>query len=63
MNEYGKPVRTIVLEGPDVPVIRKGDKIHVKAGTLNGYYVTKSVRHDAATRSMSMELESEEVKA
>ncbi|MGI5892706.1 MAG: XkdQ/YqbQ family protein [Bacillota bacterium] len=63
LNEYGKPVRIIVLEGPDVPVIRKGDKIHVKAGTLNGYYVTKSVRHDAATRSMSMELEPEEAKA
>jgi hypothetical protein len=60
LDEYGKPARTIVLESPDVPVIRKGDKVHVKAGTLNGYYITKAVRHDAASRSMTMELEPEE---
>lgn len=57
LDEYGKPTRTIVLESPDVPMIRKGDKVHVKAGTLNGYYITKSVRHDAASCSMMMELE------
>lgn len=61
LDTQGKPTRTIVLESPDVPMIRKGDKIHAKAGTLNGYYITKSVRHDAANRSMSMELEPEEV--
>ncbi len=60
LDEEGKPTRTIMLESPDVPMIRKGDKIHVKAGTLNGYYITKSVRHDAATRTMTMELEPEE---
>ena len=60
LDEQGKPTRTIVLESPDVPVIRKGDKVHVRAGTLNGYYFTKSVRHDAASRSMTMELELEE---
>jgi hypothetical protein len=57
LDEQGKPTRTIILEGPDVPTIRRGDLVHVKAGTLNGYYLTKSVRHDAASRSMSMELE------
>jgi len=60
LDKQGKPTRTIVLESPDVPVIRKGDKIHVRAGTLNGYFFTKSVRHDAASRSMMMELEPEE---
>lgn len=63
INEKGKPTRTIVLESPDIPTVRKGDKIHVKAGTLNGYYYTKSVRHDAASRSMSMELEPDEAVA
>lgn len=63
LDVQGKPTRTIVLEAPDVPMIRKGDKIHAKAGTLNGYYITKSVRHDAANRSMTMELEPEEVSA
>jgi hypothetical protein len=60
LDKHGKPTRTITLEGPDVPVIRKGDKIHVRAGTLNGYYITKSVRHDADGRNMTMELEPEE---
>lgn len=60
LDEFGKPTRTIVLESPDVPVVRKGDKVHVKAGTLNGYFITKSVRHDASSMSMTMELEPEE---
>ena len=59
LNEHGKPARTIVLEAPDVPMIRKGDKIHVKAGTLNGYYIIKAIRHDAGSRTMTMELEDE----
>jgi len=57
LDKQGKPVRTIALESPDVPILRKGDKIHVKAGSLNGYYIIKSVRHDAANKTMSMELE------
>lgn len=61
LDEHGSPTRTISLEGPDVPTIRKGDKVHVKAGTLNGYFITKSVRHDAAGRSMTMELDPEMV--
>lgn len=59
LNEQGKPARTITLEAPDVPTIRKGDKIHVKAGTLNGYYIIKAIRHDAASKSMTMDLEDE----
>lgn len=59
LDEQGNPTRDLVLEAPDVPPIRKGDKIHVKAGTLNGYYIVKAVRHNAANRSMSMELETE----
>ncbi len=57
LDEHGSPTRLNVLESPDVPSIRKGDKIHVKAGTLNGYYYAKAVRHDATNRSMTMELE------
>lgn len=59
LDEEGKPERTITLEAPDVPMIRKGDKIHVKTSTLDGYYITKSIRHDAATKTMTMEIEPE----
>jgi hypothetical protein len=56
IKEKGRPKHTISLESPDIPVIRKGDKIHATAGSLNGYYYTKSVRHDATSRTMTMEL-------
>lgn len=59
LDEQGNLTRDLTLEGPDVPPVRKGDKIHVKAGTLNGYYIVKAVRHNAANRSMSMEIEPE----
>lgn len=60
LKEKGKPERTITLESMDVPPLRKGDKVYAKAGTLDGYYYVKSIRHDAKNRKMSMELEAVE---
>lgn len=57
ITEEGSPERTIDIEGPDVPTIRKGDKIHVTARTINGYYLVKSIQHDAANCSMTASLE------
>lgn len=57
INEEGSPERNISIEGPDVPTIRKGDKIHVTARTLNGYYIVKAVQHDAANCTMTMTIE------
>lgn len=59
LDEEGKPERTITLQAPDVPTIRKGDKIHVKAGTLDGYFIVKAVRHDATSKLMNLEIEPE----
>lgn len=57
LDERGKPEKTITVSSPDVPFIRKGDRVHVKAGTLNGYFYVQAIRHNARERSMSMDLE------
>lgn len=56
LKENGAPERSISLESLDVPFIRKGDKVHVATGLLNGYFIVKSVQHDAKKKSMTMSL-------
>jgi len=57
IDEEGHPKRNIKLEGPDVPVMRKGDKVYVKTETINGYCYVLSIRHNADERTMSLEVE------
>lgn len=56
LKENGLPTKTITVDVPDVPEIRKGWKIYMAAGSLLGYYIVKGVTHDAADRSMTIEL-------
>ena len=42
---------------PDIPPLRKGDKIYIHAATLNGYYYVKCVTHYASTRKMTIKVE------
>lgn len=56
LAEDGLPKKTITVEAPDVPQIRKGWKIRMSAGSLLGYYIVKGVTHNAADRTMTMEL-------
>ena len=44
----------IRLQAPDVPTVRKGDKIHAKTRTREGYFIIKSIQHNAATATMTM---------
>lgn len=44
------------ISAPDVPQIRKGDKIKVAAGNLSGFFYVKGVSHSATERTMEMEL-------
>ena len=57
LKEKGKPEEKIPLELPDIPTVRKGDKIRVHAGDLDGFYFVLSVRHDADDRKMTLQLE------
>lgn len=57
LDEKGKPTRTITLKSPDVPFMRKGDKISVSADGLSGYFYIKGISHNATTATMQMEVE------
>lgn len=58
LKERGAPRRRRNLTAPDLPFLRRGDKIHVAAGTLLGHFVVVGIRHNADQRSMVMEVES-----
>jgi hypothetical protein len=58
LSEQGQPAKTRQFVAPDVPTLRRGDKVHVVAGTLNGYYLVSWVQHDATSRTMTVGVES-----
>lgn len=60
IDTIGKPDRVRSINAPDVPTIRKGDKVHIQAGTLNGYYIVKAIRHNASSAVMSMDIKESE---
>ena len=55
--ERGQPRKRRRVAAPDLPFLRRGDKVHVTAGTLIGYYLVSSVVHYATTATMIMEVE------
>lgn len=57
LDERGTPKKTISVETVDVPAVKKGDKVKIKAGNLNGCYYVKGVNHYEHNRTMTMELE------
>lgn len=60
INTAGKPDRVRSVNAPDIPTIRKGDKVHIQAGTLNGYYIVTGIRHNASGGTMSMDIKEAE---
>lgn len=59
LDEEGRPAETISLSGPDIPTLRRGDRISVKTRLLDGDYIVKAVQHDAAAAAMSLSLRKE----
>jgi len=57
LDTEGKIKREMSVQAPDVPWIRKGDRIYFRNGPETGYYYVKGIRHDADAHSMSMDLE------
>ena len=57
LNEKGTPTRTITVVAPDIPTLRKGDLIYLKADRMEGYFYVKGVGHNATSMSMQMEVE------
>lgn len=56
LNEEGNPTETFNVKAPDIPMIRKGDKVKITSRVFSGYAVVKSVQHDAVSKAMSMDL-------
>ncbi len=62
LHEDGKPKETITIKTADIPIIRKGDMVHVKMTTVSGYYWVIGIRHDCDDMSMEMDLKKAELK-
>lgn len=57
IKDDGKPIEKFTLTAIDIPWIKKGDKINVSAGDMIGAFYVTSISHEAATRTMTMEVE------
>lgn len=57
LEEKGQVEKHPNINCVDVPWVRKGDRVHVEAGTLKGFYYVTGVRHQADSGTMSLELE------
>ena len=53
VKENGKPEETSKVVSPDIPPLRKGDKIYLDVGALHGYFYVVSVSHDADAGKMT----------
>ena len=62
LEEQGEVERETSIESPDVPSIRKGDRIRVKSSSGESYFFIKSIRHNAASQRMTMELDEDKEK-
>ena len=54
IKRKGKIQREGQVKAPDVPFLRKGDKIKMNFKTLKGYYYVTRISHDADTKTMTM---------
>lgn len=61
LDEKGKPKREYRIEAPDIPWIRKGDKVYVSAGNLIGYYIVIGIDRDISNSKKTMSLTMEDV--
>jgi hypothetical protein len=57
LEEYGKPQKKRKVIAPDLPFLRKGDMVHITAGTLNGYYIVSSIRRRLKDKTMTLEVD------
>lgn len=57
LRERGALKRKTTILAPDVPLLRKGDRIRVRAGTVLGYFFVKSIRHNAEDQKMTIEVD------
>lgn len=57
LRESEDKQREISVEAPDLPFLRKGDKVHIEARSLSGYFIVAAVQHNADSCGMNMTLQ------
>lgn len=57
LENEGKIQKTMNVQSPDVPFVRKGDLVYIMSGSVSDYYFVNSIQHNADIFSMTMELE------
>lgn len=57
LDEQGDLKRKTSIEAPDIPTLRKGDKIRVRSSSGESYFFVKSIRHNAVSQKMTLELD------
>ena len=62
LRERGAIKRKTTITAPDLPFLRKGDRIRVRAGTVLGYFFIKSIRHNAEDQKMTLEIDEDKEK-
>ena len=61
LDENGEPKWEYRVEAPDIPWIRKGDKVYVSAGNIIGYYIVNGIDRDISSSKKMMTLTMEDV--
>lgn len=61
IKKDGTPKWEYRLEAPDIPWLRKGDKVYVSAGSIIGYYIAVGIDRDISNKNKVMSLELEGV--
>jgi hypothetical protein len=57
LKDRGQPKDTVRVTAPDIPFLRRGWKIKIRAGDLDDYYFVLGVSHEAGGATMTMEVE------
>lgn len=57
IDEQGAVRRTTTVEAPDIPSLRKGDRLRLKNSAGIGYFFVKSITHNAGTQKMRLTLD------
>jgi len=61
LDESGVPEQVITWAGPDIPFIRKGDKIHMKTRIHDGFFYIDAVRHNADDKTMTLTIDARQI--
>lgn len=54
LAENGMPERVSKVEAPDIPFMRRWDKVYIEAGTLKGYFWISSITHRCDSGKMKI---------